>query len=234
MSTSRHQPENSTHMGPEQHHVHHRAAPSAVTVTDPVCGMAVDPDPRTTQHTASKDGRIYYFCTSGCRDKFLASPAKFLTPKNEHTRLGPEMGIYTCPMHPQIRQAGPGFCPICGMALEPVEAEAGSQPSPELLDMTRRFWGGLVLAIPVVALEMGGHLTNLHMLLGQRLSNWVQLLLATPVVVWAGWPFFVRGWASFKTRSLNMFTLIAMGTGVAWIYSTVGTRRESGTKTGRR
>jgi len=131
--------------------------------------------------------------------------------------------IYTCPMHPQIRRAGPGFCPICGMALEPVEAEAGSGPSRELLDMTRRFWGGLVLTVPVAALEMGGHLTDLHMLVGQRFSNWVQLVLATPVVLWAGWPFFVRGWASLKTRSLNMFTLIAMGTGVAWIYSIVGT-----------
>jgi Cu+-exporting ATPase len=131
--------------------------------------------------------------------------------------------IYTCPMHPQIRQARPGFCPICGMTLEPVEVEADSGPSRELLDMTRRFWGGLVLTVPVAALEMGGHLTNLHTLLGPRLSNWVQLLLATPVVLWAGWPFFVRGWASLKTRSLNMFTLIAMGTGVAWIYSIVGT-----------
>src|SRR6516162_7705875 len=131
--------------------------------------------------------------------------------------------IYTCPMHPQIRQAGPGFCPICGMALEPVEVEVQSGPSPELLEMTRRFWGGLVLTVPVAALEMGGHLTNLHMLVGQRLSNWVQLILATPVVLWAGWPFFVRGWASLKTRNLNMFTLIAMGTGVAWIYSVVGT-----------
>jgi heavy metal translocating P-type ATPase len=111
------------------------------------------------------------------------------------------------------------------MTLEPVEVEAESGPSRELLDMTRRFWSGLVLTVPVVALEMGGHLTNLHMLLGQRLSNWVQLLLATPVVLWAGWPFLVRGWASLKSRSLNMFTLIAMGTGVAWTYSIVGTLR---------
>src|SRR5262249_15250971 len=121
------------------------------------------------------------------------------------------------------RQVGPGVCPICGMALEPVEVEAGTAPNPELVDMTRRFWIGLVLIIPVAALEMGGHLTNLHMLLGQRLSNWVQPRLATPVVLWAGWPFFVRGWASLKTHSLNMFTLIAMGTGVAWIYSITGT-----------
>ena len=135
----------------------------------------------------------------------------------------PEGAIYTCPMHPEIRQAGPGFCPICGMALEPVEAQAESGPSPELTDMVRRFWIGLVLTVPIAALEMGEHLTNLHVLLGQRLSNWVQLVLATPVVLWAGAPFFVRGWASVRARSLNMFTLIAMGTGVAWIYSVVGT-----------
>ncbi len=131
--------------------------------------------------------------------------------------------IYTCPMHPEIRQVGPGNCPICGMALEPVVATADSGPNPELLDMTRRFWIGLALAIPVAALEMGGHLTNLHMLLGQTLSNWIQLVLATPVVLWAGWPFFVRGGHSLVSRNLNMFTLIAMGTGVAWLYSIVAT-----------
>jgi len=122
-------------------------------------------------------------------------------------------------MHPQIRQVGPGFCPICGMALEPELAAAQAAPNPELADMTRRFWVGLALAIPVVVLEMGGHLTDLHMLLGQRWSNWLQFLFATPVVLWAGSPFFVRGWQSLLTRNLNMFTLIAMGIGVAWLYS---------------
>ena len=135
----------------------------------------------------------------------------------------PEGTIYTCPMHPEIRQVGPGSCPICGMALEPVTVTAETGPNPELVDMTRRFWIGVVLAVPVVALEMGGHLTNLHMLLGQQLSNWLQLVLATPVVLWAGWPFFVRGWNSIVTRNLNMFTLIALGTGVAWLYSVVAT-----------
>ena len=135
----------------------------------------------------------------------------------------PEGTIYTCPMHPEIRQVGPGSCPICGMALEPVMVTADAGANPELADMTRRFWIGLVLAAPVVVLEMGGHLTNLHMLLGQQLSNWLQLLLATPVVLWAGWPFFVRGWNSLVTRNLNMFTLIALGTGVAWLYSVVAT-----------
>ncbi|MDH1271682.1 copper-translocating P-type ATPase [Rhizobium pusense] len=131
--------------------------------------------------------------------------------------------IYTCPMHPQIRQTGPGNCPICGMALEPEVANLETGPSPELADMTRRFWIGLVLSVPVIALEMGGHLANLHMILGPQRSNWLQLVLATPVVLWAGWPFFERGWKSLVTRRLNMFTLIAMGTGAAWIYSVVAT-----------
>jgi heavy metal translocating P-type ATPase len=133
----------------------------------------------------------------------------------------PEDTIYTCPMHPQIRQVGPGFCPICGMALEPELVSAEATPNPELADMTRRFWVALVLTLPVFALEMGGHLTDLHMLLGQKWSNWLQFLFATPVVLWAGWPFFVRGWHSLVTRNLNMFTLIAMGIGVAWLYSVV-------------
>ncbi|OWV92729.1 haloacid dehalogenase [Rhizobium sp. R72] len=133
--------------------------------------------------------------------------------------------IYTCPMHPQIRQPGPGNCPICGMTLEPEAVTAEAGPSAELVDMQRRFWIGLVLALPVVALEMGGHLTNLHMLLGAHTANWVQMVLATPVVLWAGWPFFQRGWQSLVTRHLNMFTLIAMGTGVAWVYSTMATLR---------
>ncbi|RJF87487.1 copper-translocating P-type ATPase [Oleomonas cavernae] len=131
--------------------------------------------------------------------------------------------VYTCPMHPQIRQIGPGNCPICGMTLEPAVVTADTGPSAELVDMTRRFWIGLVLALPVLALEMGGHLTNLHMLLGAQASNWLQLVLATPVVLWAGWPFFVRAGQSLVTRHLNMFTLIAMGTGVAWAYSVVAT-----------
>ena len=131
--------------------------------------------------------------------------------------------IYTCPMHPQIRQVGPGACPICGMALEPELVGLDSGPNPELADMSRRFWIGLALAIPVLILEMGAHFAGLHTLIAPRLSNWLQLILATPVVLWAGWPFFERGWASLRSRNLNMFTLIAMGTGVAWIYSAVAT-----------
>lgn len=130
---------------------------------------------------------------------------------------------YTCPMHPQVRQMGAGNCPICGMTLEPVVATAQAGDSPELRDMTRRFWIGLILSVQVVALEMGGHLVDLHGLIPQQTSNWIQLVLGTPVVLWSGWPFFVRAWASLKNRSLNMFTLIALGTGAAWIYSMVGT-----------
>ena len=131
--------------------------------------------------------------------------------------------IYTCPMHPQIRQIGPGNCPICGMTLEPLVASTEAEPNAELIDMTRRFWIGLALAAPVLVLEMGGHLFNLHHLLAPQASNWLQLILATPVVIWAGWPFFVRGAQSLVTRNLNMFTLIAMGTGIAWIYSVIAT-----------
>ena len=140
-----------------------------------------------------------------------------------HLAKVPDDTIYTCPMHPEIRQSGPGHCPICGMALEPEVASAESGPNPELADMTRRFWIGLALSLPVVVLEMGGHLFNLHMLIGQKTANWVQLFLATPVVLWAGWPFFERGAKSLVTRKLNMFTLIALGTGVAWLYSVVAT-----------
>jgi Cu+-exporting ATPase len=189
---------------------------------DPVCGMSVDP--ATARHKAEHSGATYHFCSAGCRDKFVAEPARFLPGP---TQTPPEPAspgvIYTCPMHPQIRQLGPGHCPICGMALEPEVATAAQGPSAELIDMTRRFRIGLALAVPVVALEMGGHLTNLHMLLSPEISNWIQLFLATPVVLWAGWPFFERAWASLVNRSLNMFTLIAMGAGVAWAYSVVAT-----------
>jgi len=130
---------------------------------------------------------------------------------------------YTCPMHPQVRRMGPGNCPICGMTLEPVIATTEAGESPELRDMTRRYWIGLVLTLPILVLEMGGHLFNIAHLVGQQTSNWIQMLLGTPVVLWAGWPFFVRGWRSLRTRNLNMFTLIALGTGAAWLYSMVGT-----------
>jgi heavy metal translocating P-type ATPase len=201
------------------HACHHHHHPE--TATDPVCGMKVTI--ATAKNKADHAGHTYYFCSQRCLGKFTAEPERYLLPRPAETiaKEMPAGTIYTCPMHPQIRQVGPGSCPICGMALEPEVASADSGPNHELIDMTRRFWIGLVLAAPVVALEMGGHLTNLHMVLGQKLSNWLQFALATPVVLWAGWPFFVRGWQSLRTGNLNMFTLIAMGTGVAWLYSVV-------------
>jgi len=189
-------------------------------VHDPVCGMTINPN--TSRHRYEFKGQNYYFCSAGCRAKFTADPRKYLAGlQTSKTEAAPEGAIYTCPMHPQIRQLGPGSCPICGMALEPEVVSAEPARNPEIVDMTRRFWVGLVLAIPVLALEMGGHITNLHMFLSQIWSNWLQFMLGTPVVLWAGWPFFVRAWQSLVTRNLNMFTLIAMGTGIAWLYSVV-------------
>jgi P-type Cu+ transporter len=197
---------------------HTKPEADAHTVTDPVCGMKVDP--HTAKHRASHMGHPYYFCSARCREKFEADPARYLEKDKAPSEPVPEGTIFTCPMHPEIRQVGPGSCPICGMALEPLLVTADSGPNPELADMSRRFWIGLVLTLPVFILEMGQHAFGLH-LLEQQLSNWIQFALATPVVLWAGWPFFVRGWQSVVTRNLNMFTLIAMGTGVAWIYSVV-------------
>ncbi|MGP0090300.1 MAG: heavy metal translocating P-type ATPase [Xanthobacteraceae bacterium] len=202
-------------------HQHADGGPEA-QARDPVCGMRVEP--RTAKYRAEYAGRTYHFCASGCRDKFIADPEKYASEEKKAVQAALSEGaIYTCPMHPQIRQVGPGSCPICGMALEPELASAEAGPNPELRDMTRRLWIGLGFAAPVVVLEMGGHLINLHAVLGPTAANWLQLVLATPVVLWAGWPFFVRGWQSVLTRNLNMFTLIAMGTGVAWLYSVVAT-----------
>jgi Cu+-exporting ATPase len=182
-------------------------------------------DPSTASHKIEHDGKTFYFCSERCRTKFVNDPTKYVHGKAQQAQRDdvPEGTMYTCPMHPQIRQVGPGNCPICGMALEPEVATAQTGPNPELIDMTRRFWVGLALSVPVVILEMGGHLAGAHGWIEQSLSNWIQFVLATPVVLWAGWPFFVRGWQSVLTRNLNMFTLIAMGTGVAWVYSVIAT-----------
>lgn len=189
---------------------------------DPVCGMTVNP--ATAKYRTEHDGKVYYFCSEGCLKKFTADPQSYLAPVITKAQNDvPKGTIYTCPMHPEIRQTGPGTCPICGMALEPEVASATDEPNPELIDMTRRFKAGLVIAIPVVILEMGGHFLGLDRIIGPRLSSILQFLLATPVVLWAGWPFFVRGWRSVVSGALNMFTLIAMGTGIAWIYSVVAT-----------
>jgi len=184
--------------------------------------MAVDP--ATSKHYLDHSGTTFHFCSAGCRSKFEADPAKYLTPRAEPAPAKPG-AIYTCPMHPQIRQPGPGNCPICGMTLEPVEVSAEATPNHELADMTRRFWVGLVLALPVFILEMGSHVPalGLHGLVPPQTSIWIQFALSTPVVLWAGWPFFQRGWASLVSRNLNMFTLIALGTGTAYLYSLVAT-----------
>lgn len=211
----------------------HAAAPS--TVKDLVCGM--DVDPATTPHHTEHDGQSYYFCSAGCRTKFEAAPHDYLPAadgssgsaadkpagsKQSKTSKTDQSVEYTCPMHPEIRQMGPGSCPICGMGLEPAEVTADGHPNEELRDMTRRFWIGLLLTIPVFVLEMGGHLfPALHDVVPRNVSGWIQLAFATPVVLWAGWPFFVRGVASVRHRALNMFTLIAIGTGVAWLYSVI-------------
>ena len=219
------------HHDGHDHHGHHHhgdhGADPAGKVKDPVCGMMVNPE--TSKHRAHHGGTTYHFCSARCRERFMAEPEKFLAPKLATENPAPaaqpvkEGTIYTCPMHPEIRQIGPGSCPICGMALEPLTVTADAEPNPELADMTRRFWIGLALTIPVLVLEMGGEITGLTQRLGGQLSNWLQLALATPVALWAGWPFFVRGWNSVLSRNLNMFTLIALGTGVAWLYSVVAT-----------
>jgi Cu+-exporting ATPase len=250
--------------------------PLATSAVDPVCGMTVDP--AKTAHRVLHDGRPWFFCSAGCRAKFMADPARFAGPlkptccaHHDHDPAGeggspraaaaesgaaytcpmhpevrqqgpgacPECGMalepagvpattrveYTCPMHPQIVQDHPGNCPICGMALEPRTVTIETAANPELADMTRRFWIGAALTLPVLLLAMGPHLIGLpsHELVAPRLSAWLQLGLSTPVVLWGGWPFFERGWRSIMTWRLNMFTLIALGTGAAFLYSTVAT-----------
>jgi heavy metal translocating P-type ATPase len=190
-------------------------------VKDPVCGMSVDP--ATAKFSARHAGDTFYFCSAKCHDKFVADPAAYLVKAGAPPPAAAPGTVYTCPMHPQIRQDHPGNCPICGMTLEPEMPTAETGPSAELVDMTRRFWIGTALAVPVFLLEMGSHLFNFHAFISPQNLNWVQLVLATPVVLWAGWPFFERGAASVVNRSLNMFTLIAMGIGVAWLYSVIAT-----------
>jgi len=197
----------------------HEASAATAPAIDPVCGMKVDP--ASAKHRSSYRGQDYFFCGARCRERFEARPEKFL-PGRPAAPAAPAGAVYTCPMHPEVRQVGPGSCPICGMALEPEQVSLDQARDPELIDMTRRFWIALVLTLPVFVLEMGGHL-GLMSTMASPWSNWISLVLATPVVLWAGAPFFVRGWRSLVTRNLNMFTLIAIGTGMAFLYSVVGT-----------
>ncbi|MEX2450030.1 MAG: heavy metal translocating P-type ATPase [Rhodospirillales bacterium] len=193
---------------------------------DPVCGMSVDPE--TAQHRFTHDGTAYYFCSAHCLRKFEAAPEDFLKEKTHPAEPAPQVQAgthYTCPMHPEIVRDGPGDCPICGMALEPMDVSVETGPNPERVDMTRRFWIGTVLTVPLVLVAMGEMIPGLHLSrwISANVSVWVQFALASPVVLWAGWPFFGRGWASIRSRHLNMFTLIALGVGVAYVYSAVAT-----------
>ena len=215
---------------PAHHHHHHHSTPSAGgccgggsdggAAKDPVCGMTVDP--ATARHRAEHESETFFFCSAGCRTKFEADPEKYLTPQPPPPAAPPGT-IYTCPMHPEVRQEGPGACPICGMALEPELVTAEAAPNHELIDFTRRAWIGGALALPLLVAEMGAHLFGLDLPIAHRTSAWLQLALATPVVWWAGWPFIVRGWISLRTRQLNMFTLIAIGVLTAWAFSAIAT-----------
>ena len=205
-----------------QHSAHCHHPDPEERATDPVCGMKVKI--AGAKNTTVHEGHTYYFCNPKCLQKFTAEPDRYLKPAEAAPAPPVAAGtIFTCPMHPEIRQVGPGSCPICGMALEPAEVSLDQGPNEELLDMTRRLWIGGALAVPVVALDMGSHLFDLHRLLPHGMTGWLLLALSTPVVLWAGWPFFVRSWQSVRTRNLNMFTLIALGTGTAWLYSVVAT-----------
>jgi P-type Cu+ transporter len=185
-------------------------------IRDPVCGMTVDP--ALTPHSATHGGQAFHFCCAGCRTKFDADPERYLTPHDADPEpLSSARAIYTCPMHPQVRQVGPGACPICGMALEPATVTLDDAPNPELADFSRRFWVGLALAAPLVAIDMGGHFSGHAM--GGAWMRWLEAALASPVVLWAGWPFLQRGWASVASRHLNMFTLIGLGVAVAYVAS---------------
>ncbi len=201
-------------------HAHTHESNPAGQVLDPVCGMTVDPT--KTAHHAIVNGTDYHFCSGGCRTKFMADPQKYLEVAAAAPVAATPDAIWTCPMHPEIRQEGPGTCPICGMALEPEAPSLDDAPNPELVDFTRRFWASAVLAVPLLILTMGDDLLGLH-LVNPAFSPWIQLALAAPIVLWAGAPFFSRGWTSLKTRHLNMFTLISIGVGAAFLYSLVAT-----------
>jgi P-type Cu+ transporter len=207
------------HHAHEHHHHHAAAGDHGKIVSDPVCGMKVDTT--TALHKIDLGDGTYYFCSARCVEKFRANPDAYLNPVDHISAVSAPAGtIWTCPMHPEIRRDGPGSCPICGMALEPLEPSLEEGPNPELIDMTRRFWVSTAFTVPLAMLVVAAELFGLE-IMPMRSLVWVQLALATPVVLWGGWPFFERFWASLKTRNLNMFTLIGLGVGVAYGYSLV-------------
>lgn len=210
-----------THANCDHDHGAHAASVTDKPYTDPVCGMQAAADPaKSIEHA----GTTYYFCSARCMDKFRANPQQYLKPQAETApapaKAASKDAMYTCPMHPEVQQIGPGTCPKCGMALEPMDAAAEEDTS-ELRDMTRRFWVSLVLSLPLLFITMSEIIpgVNLHHWMGINTFNWLQAGLATPVVLWGGWPFFARGWASFRTWNLNMFSLIALGTGASFLFS---------------
>jgi len=215
-----------THAEHNAHHGHDccAAKPGPTSSTpqarDPVCGMTVDP--LTTAHHASHGDDEYHFCSAGCRTKFLANPGQYLGDDPRPEPVASPDAIWICPMHPEIRQQGPGTCPICGMALEPEEPSLDDAPNPELVDFTRRLWVSTTLAIPLLIVSMIAEMLGLQ-IVSPTASPWVQLALTAPIVLWAGKPFFERGWASIRTWHLNMFTLVAIGVGAAFLYSLIAT-----------
>ena len=215
------QPHGADHAAHDHCHHHPGGGEAGARVTDPVCGMTVDP--ATSKHRFDHQGQTFHFCSARCRERFAAAPADYLT--RAEPAPAPPGAVWTCPMHPEIRQDHPGACPICGMALEPLAPSAEVESNPELRDMTRRFWVGVVLSVPLVALAMGDMTPGapLAHLVPPHWSMLLQFVLASPVVLWSGWPFFVRGWQSLVRRHLNMFSLIALGIGAAYVYSVVAT-----------
>ena len=214
---NKHEPQDHSH----HQHGHSSVSPDDRTVKDPVCGMTVALDQGKPSREYS--GETFHFCSQKCHDKFAADPESFLSGKPERKEM-PEGTIYTCPMHPEIEQVGPGDCPICGMALEPKGVPVGEEgANPELVDFTRRFWVGAALTVPLLILTMTPYLgiTFFRELFGEWMSLWIEVVLGTPVILWSGWPFFVRGYKSFKTMNLNMFSLISMGVGAAYLFSIV-------------
>ncbi|HUU36363.1 MAG TPA: HAD-IC family P-type ATPase, partial [Vicinamibacterales bacterium] len=199
------------------------AAPAhAHLATDPVCGMKVDPHAGKPAH--AYQGHTYHFCSDGCQAKFVADPERYLNKQDEPAPAPPGT-LYTCPMHPEIVQEGPGNCPICGMALEPMGVPAEDAENPELIDFTRRLWVAVPLSLIIAVLDMSAHVFGLDLLpfMSPQAEQWLLLVLATPAVLWCGWPFFERGFESLRSGWLNMFTLIALGTGAAYLYSVLAT-----------
>lgn len=208
--------EHNNHKGP----VHHN---DPQTAKDPVCGMTVDAD---DADSFIHEGKKYYFCSEGCLKEFQENPREYLDEAllAKRAASAPKDATYTCPMHPEIKQVGPGTCPICGMALEPMEVSLEEEANPELVDFTRRLKWSILFTLPLLILAMGEMVSDSIRALAHRgLMNWLQLAIASPVVILAGYPIFHRGWFSIKTRNLNMFTLIALGTGVAFSYSLLAT-----------